>query len=164
MDKNRIELYDIIVAKFLHHEKSASDAVVKYIMQSQRDYIVREIEGIIFVMGRCGEIVNPGFIAHFAKLEAVTGCYLMPLLSRASPLVQAIAREFHDRCHSASVQFMAREIRHKWYISHLIPYLKKSEKGMLCMQETGPNSAPSQDWGTPELLSTWVLSEPDDCY
>ena len=88
-------------------------------MQSQRDYVVKEVDGILFIMGRRGKIINPGFIACSAKLEAVTGRYLVPLLSRVSPMAQAIAREFHDKCHSVSVQFTVQEVRTQFYISRL---------------------------------------------
>ena len=63
VDKNRMELYDIILTKLLHQENPVSDTIVKFIMQSQNDYIVKEVDRILFVMGQCGEIVNPGFIA-----------------------------------------------------------------------------------------------------
>ena len=50
-------------------------------------------------------------------------------------MAHAIAREFHDRCHTALVYFTAREVRQQWYISCLTPYLKKVKKACYTCQK-----------------------------
>ena len=113
------------MVKLLCEEKPVSDKVAQLVMRSQTDYVTRTIDMVIFVQGRRGELPGTGDqIAQSARLTAVTGCYLVPLLSRMSPMAHAIARMVHDRHHTASAQFIGREIRTQYYINRLTPYLK----------------------------------------
>ena len=124
--KSRLDLEDLVIEKILRGEQPCSQKVADLVMKSQTDYVIRKIDGILFVQGRREELPGPGeTIPLPARLTRLTGCYLVPLLSRISPIAKAVARMFHDKFHTSSPQFIGREIRTQYYINRLTPYLKQ---------------------------------------
>ena len=137
--KSRGDVYEWLMAHLLQQERHVTKQTVQYVMNNSRDYVVRDIGGVYFIKGRRGQEPAQGFVARFARLEQVTGHYFTPLLSRESHLAKAIARQTHDRCHSASIAFTARVIRTKWFINRIGPYLRKIKKGCFACRKLDQN-------------------------